>query len=177
MRRSKWFISSLSIAACLFVIPLLTDTSVRAFGADPDPATVPAAVDPLPPGWNAGQFDAGDIKTGQNFDLHAHFELHSEPKVGADKDAFTNWSKRAKEREAKNSAMTNRQETELKASTLSDHDIFEYEITGELFGQPLHYRVFFVPIRGVFCRMLCWTDPKHWDAANPQFEALVANLK
>ena len=174
MRSSNRFGTMLGIAACFVFAIGAAGASAR--GAD-DAGTAPATVDPLPPGWKAGQFDVGDVKTGSNSDLDAHFELHSDPGAGSSDGTFADWAKRAKAQQALDSPLTDRQETDLQAVTLGGHKIFEYEITGKLFGVPLHYRVYLVPIRGLYCTLLCWTNPKSWDAAKLQFDAIEGNLK
>ena len=174
MRWLESFTMPFRIASCVIAAMLLVPGTVRAADTA-DPAVVPATVDPLPAGWKAGQFDSGNIKTGKNSDLNAHFELHSNPKSSLGN--FPDWAKRAKDQEAEDSPITNRNESDLKPTKAGDIDALEYEITGELFGQPMHYRVFLAQVRGVYCKMLCWTDAKNWNAAEPKFAQLIANLK
>ena len=77
----------------------------------------------------------------------------------------------------KTSVLENRQETELKEGKIGEQQTVEYEITGELRGLKLHYRVIMVSVGPWFCKLACWTTPSHWKAAQPKFEELVKNLK
>jgi hypothetical protein len=135
-------------------------------------------VDPLPPGWKAGQFDTNTLLTGSSSELEAHFELEITSKNTIKGMDLARFAAMEKKREAKDSAaQTDRKETELTPVTLGDHKSLQYEITGTLFGLKLHWRTIFVEVGDSFCNIRCWAPPAHWEAANPQFDMIVKNIK
>lgn len=133
-------------------------------------------INPLPDGWKPGIADSDFIQTGSSSALAAHFEMHLTPKPG-DKLDLAQWAAIEKKLDAKDSIITDRKETALKPATIGDRKVIEYEITGALFGLQLHYRIFYFEVGKTLCNLKCWTTPAHWDAANPQFETLVKNVK
>ncbi len=165
------FVYSVIVTIC-FAVCLATGLAK----AD-EKSAAPAAVDPLPSGWEAGKFDTGAIHTGRCEATQSNFELNSESRTAYGNISLADWAKLSKEREAKESGLSNRKETDLKSAKIGDRDVLEYEITGNLGDLQYHYRVYLVQVRDVFCRLSVWSSPSHWDAAQAKFDDLAANLK
>jgi hypothetical protein len=151
--------------------------------AEPAPATRPGAAPPvhveLPSGWEAKPPVAKTILQYATYpELGAYFQLIAEPKSDfAKKVDLLAWAKMVKENSAKTSTLAKREETALKQGKIGERATVEYEITGEAKDVKFHFRIIMVEFAGQYCKVVCWTTPSHWEAAQPKFEELVKQLK
>lgn len=133
----------------------------------------------LPEGW---QPRTPPMKNVLQFafypDLDAYFELLADQRSDLPHNVdLQAWAKLVKEASAKTSNLVNREETQLKAGRVAGQPTVEYEVTGELSGEKLHYRVIMLVLRDQFCKLACWTTPDHWTAAQLKFEEVVSRLR
>ena len=134
---------------------------------------------PLPDGWVAkASRTPGVLKSAALPDPPCRFEFIAEPKTDFDDDVdLAAWAGRVKANAAKNTTVADRQETDLKAGTIGGRPTVEYEVTGTANGVKLRYRIVMLAVGGCYCKLPCWTTADHWDAAQPEFEKVVAALK
>ncbi len=169
----NWMIAALLIAA--LTTPIQAD-SKQADKTDNQPKKPRVE---LPSGWEA-KTPPKSVQVAQfavNSELNAYFELLPEAKAdfsdSLDLDAY---AKLVKEASTKRSKLANRKETELTSGKIGDCKTVEYEVTGEMNGVKLHYRIIMVEFGDWFIKLTCWTTPSHWKAAQPKFEELVGHI-
>jgi len=133
----------------------------------------------LPSGWEAKKPQHKQaVQCATYPDLPAYFELFVESKADfAERVDLMAWAKRVRENNKKNSILVNRKDTELRERKIGDRTTVEYEVTGELKGQRLHFRNILLQVGDTYCWLMCWTAPSHWDSAQPKFDVLVSRLK
>jgi hypothetical protein len=169
------------LLSCLAV--LLTSMSSFAFAqpapASPARASARVRVD-LPPGWQTKVPPLKNIvQYAVDYADVAAFELLVEPKSdfakGVDLMAWAKMVKKAND--ARPSKLAERKETELRERKVSGKATVEYGITGETKLANLHYRIIMVEAGDHFCRLVCWTNPSHWEQDQAKFDDLVGRLK
>jgi hypothetical protein len=133
----------------------------------------------LPQGWITKQSKLPNvIQFAEYPPLVAYFELVASPKADFSDDmTLMKWAALSRSTAAKTSKLENRSETELKTGSVAGRSTVEYEITGEIKGVKLRYRMIMLECNGCYCRLICWTTPSHWDEAQPKFEEVVRLLK
>jgi hypothetical protein len=167
--RERWLIMILT-ALSLSVVSTIASAQADA---------PPVSVDPLPNDWQAL---TPTLKMILQFaecpEAGAYFQLEADAKEDlSDTVDLMAWAKLIKEAVSKTTALKNRRETELKESRIGNQKVVEYEITGELKGVKLHYRIIMLLVGDWYCKLTCWSTPSHWKAAQPKFEELVGKLK
>lgn len=171
MRTSTFWLVILSALLLAFVSAQTTSTVASERSSKPRVE--------LPPGWVA---KPPTIKIAtqfaQNTEFGAFFVLIVESSEDfADDLQLKDWAKLVKQNAAKNAALTNRKETEIRSGKVAGRETAEYEFTGVINGVKLHYRSIMVRSGDYFCNVLCWTTPSHWDEAQAKFEEIVGRLK
>jgi uncharacterized protein (TIGR03067 family) len=173
---------SISLAIHLFAVGFLVDLPALA----PAQATSPGSpgkssrirVD-LPPGWQSRVPSLRSIvQYAVDLTDAAGFELIVERKSDFAKDVdLMAWAKLVKANTANHSKLANRKDTEPRSRKVSGRETVEFEITGETKLVKLHYRIIMLQLGDSFCRLVCWTNPSHWEADQPKFDELVQRLK
>ena len=164
MRRSRKVIGPMVIGCCF--LALAADKPVP-------------RVDPLPAGWVAKTPRVRNaVQFAEYPRLVAYFELMEEPRSAfSEKMDLVSYAKLCRQSTARKSKLTNRTETEVKAGSIGGRPIAEFEVTGELRGIKLHFRYISIQVGDWFCNVSCWTSPSHWEAAQPQFDEVVPNVR
>ncbi len=141
------------------------------------PADAPARIDPLPAGWRdrvpaKGSFHQEAVHTGPMIFVG----LAAAPT--SDYVDLTAYAGFAKANAALAKLEKNLHFTNPKPGTLAGHETLEYETTGEtLSGLKLHGRTVVFRMGDWFYKIVVSTTPSHYQAAQPEVEKLVANLK
>ena len=133
----------------------------------------------LPEGWAPKMSKSAKVLQFAEYPpLIAYFELVAEPKADfSDETDLMRWASLVKANAAKSSTLTDRAETELKAGSIGGRKTVEYEIAGEIKGVQLRYRIVMLEANGCFCKVSCWTTPRHWNDAQSKFEEIVRRLR
>jgi hypothetical protein len=145
------------------------------------PATRPAEAlhVQLPPDWVAKTPKvASALKFAEYPPLAAYVELTADSRGDvADNTDLQMWSRLRQAREAQNSKLQNRQDSDLTGRQISGRTVYEYQSTGD-FGQlKLQYRHIMFECNGCFCELQCWATPANWDDAQPKFDEFLAAVK
>jgi hypothetical protein len=133
----------------------------------------------LPEGWVSKQSKIPSVLQFAEYPpLTAFIELLADSKADlSDATDLMKWATLMKSSAAKTSKLENRSETELKSGSVAHQPTIEYEVTGEIKGVKLRYRMISFERNGCFCKLICWTSPSHWDDAQPKFEEIVQSVK
>jgi hypothetical protein len=118
------------------------------------------------------------IEFARQKEIPVYFALIAEPKSDfSNKFDLKAWSTLVKKNTAKKMKLENREETELKGKEIYGQKVYNYEITGELKGMKLHYRIIMLQFHNYYCKITCWTTPSHWDEAQKSFGDLIKRLQ
>ncbi len=133
----------------------------------------------LPSGWRSKPNVKNEIQFAGLTGHEMYFQLMVEPKIDfADRIGLLEWAELVRKNSAKESTLINRKDTELRKRTVGERQTVEYEVTGELeSGLKLHFRSIMVESGSDYCKLVCWTTPSEWEAAQVKFDELVSRIK
>jgi hypothetical protein len=133
----------------------------------------------LPSGWRAKPKVKNEIQFAGLTGHEIYFQLITEPKMDfADRIGLSEWAALVRKNSAKESTLINRIDTELRNKTVGKRQIVEYEVIGELeSGLKLHFRNIMLESGADYCKLVCWTTPSEWEAAQTKFDELVSRIK
>ena len=162
-----------TLSLLVLLVPLLSAPALSA-----GPATRPAPHVELPAGWAEKASKFGTVSEYATAPGVGAFQLVTEPAsdFAADLDV-PSWAKLVKKSAAASSKLQNRTETDFQKRTIGGREVVSYQITGESNGVKLHYRVMMLRVADRFCKLICWSVPSEWEAAQPKFDELVGRLK
>jgi hypothetical protein len=156
-------------------VPLLMAPIVACLRSSAQSYVSPVVVD-LPTGWHDHKpRDKKMFQLAQYPELDAWFELRGQP--SADFTGLMAWARLVKEHAAKQPKLAIRSMTDLKERTNAGRATVEYEVTGDIGGVNLHYRVIMLRVGDWFASLCCWTTPSHWEEAQPKFDELVGRVR
>ena len=139
-------------------------------------ATSPVYVD-LPAGWQPRKPTVATVGQIADFpELKAHFTLAIQPQTEFNNNLME-WAEATKKATAEQTKLTNRTETSLKQGHIGVHSVVEYQIEGSVGTSRGISRVIMLPVGEWFCKVMCWTTPDNWLAAQPKFDELICRLR
>ena len=65
-------------------------------------------------------------------------------------------------KEIKETPIYHDKETELTASKIGPYEVMSFDITGTLFLNPMHCRVYFIELPNQYARLLCTSSEATW---------------
>lgn len=167
----------------LFIVGLFTLATATAAFAD-DVATTAdtdeAVKVELPEGWSliADEIPALEVYANHST-KQVYFGLITEAKVDFDESFdLATWADLVKKNtaEAQREQLNNLKNTEIVSGEIGGHNTLEYEITGDLDGVKLRYRIIMLDMKGRYCKLSFWSTPSHWKDVQNESVKVVEGL-
>jgi hypothetical protein len=132
-------------------------------------------IDP-PAGWTQMPAPEGALFSADIEHYATSVTLFATPKANViDHNDLSDWLAEVKER-ARILNATNIKQGEIKTGKIGLRKTAEYEMTGEIQGTSMSFRIIAFEVNGCYCRLYCTTPAQISDWAQPKFESFVSHV-